>query len=241
MVLTQAVYDAADGCLTPPLVFRRLEDLLRDRSLYEFLNIEPDRGYHDAAAFLETVTTEYAEHLVSEIQDAMELATEVEYDRRFDEYFLHAVAAVRREKVRNPQTGEAEPPSEKLLKAVEALFGFRGPAEEFRKDLVARVGAYAVDHPRERPNFRELFPDLLRAVKRDYYARRRNLVETLLQTLPLLGVPEAPPLPAETETLARRTLGNLTARHGYCERCARAAADWLRRRGLPEEPAVTSR
>ncbi len=239
MVLTQAAYDAADGCLTPPRVFRRIEDLLRDRSLYEFLNIEPERGYHDAAAFLRSVTEDYARRLLGEIQDAMELAAEAEYDRRFDEYFVHAVAAVRREKVRNPQTGEAEPPSDKLLKGVEALFGFRGSAEDFRRDLVARVGAHAVDHPHERPNFRALFPDLLRAVKRDYYARRRGLVETLLQALPIHGSPEAPPLPPETKTIVRRTLGNLVGRHGYCERCARGAADWLRRRGLAGETDVT--
>jgi predicted Ser/Thr protein kinase len=229
MVLSQAQFDAAGACLTAPRILRRIEGLVRDRSLYEFLNIEPRGGYHDAPSFISIVARRYSELVLREIQDAMDLIREEEYDRRFEEYLGHVVGFVRGEKVRNPHTGAAEPPSEKLMKTVEGLLRAAGPPAEFRRDLVARIGAFALDHPNVKPDFRALFPDLLGAVRQDFFAGRRAQVESHLLEIVASGSPDQGALPPDARARADLTVSNLVGRSGYCERCAREAAGWLSR------------
>ncbi|MCU0724668.1 MAG: serine protein kinase PrkA [Planctomycetes bacterium] len=229
MVLSQALFDSPGTCLTVARILPRIEDLVRDRSLYEFLNIEPRSGYHDARSFISSVSRRYSELVLLEIQDAMDLIREEEYDRRFDEYLSHVIAFVRGERVRNVHTGASEPPSEKMMSAVEELIRGAGHPADFRRDLVARIGAFALDHPNVRPDFRTLFPDLLGAVKRDFFSGRRAEVESHLLEIVASGSSDERALSAEARARADRTVGNLVRRAGYCERCAREAADWLRR------------
>lgn len=233
MVLTAAAYDRKNECLTPALVFERLRELVRDKTVYDFLKLKPSQGYHHAENFIEQVTEVYGREVLDEIQDAMDLIREEEYDRRFDEYVLHVIAFNRKEKVLNPQTGERESPSEKVMRAIEDLLNVKNDGrEDFRKDLVARIGAYAVDHPSEKIDFRSLFPDLLRAVKKQFFAVRREKVRSLVSHLIRKGTEDYDRLSAADREQVERTLENLADRHGYCGACARDAAAWLLHRGI---------
>jgi predicted Ser/Thr protein kinase len=230
MVLTRAAFDRACGCLTPTAVFTAIADLIRDVTVYDFLKLQPTDGYHDAEAFIGDVADVFAGHIRSEIQDAMELIREEEYDRRFDEYMQHVVAFTRNEKIPHPQTGRLEPPNEKMMKSVEKLFRFEGEAGEWRNDLVGRIGAYAVDHPDAGVNFRSLFPDLLRAVKQDFYDRREAQVFRVLKNLLAHGTDEFDRIPAEEQSETESILANLESGPGYCPHCARDAAAFLAKR-----------
>jgi predicted Ser/Thr protein kinase len=157
----------------------------------------------------------------------MELVREEEYDRRFDEYMQHVVAFNQKETVYDARTGRTEPPNLKMMAAVEKLFGVEADAESWRKDLVGRIGAHAVDHPEEQVNFRALFPDLLRAVKDDFFKRREEKVSRLIQDLLRHGSDDFDRLPDENRELVATVLRNLEEKFGYCPSCARSAAAFL--------------
>jgi len=227
MVLTRAAYDRRDACLTAPAVFRALADLIKDATIYDFLKLKPVDGYHDAEAFIGAVTGLYLERFREEFQDAMELVREEEYDRRFDDYMEHVVAFTRKEKVPHPQTGEPEAPDRKMMEGVEKLFGLEDDAETFRHDLVGRIGAYAIDHPEEEVEFRTLFPELLRAVRQDYYHRQEEQVQGTLEDLLTHGTDDFDRLPPDDRRLVTTVLANLEQKFGYCEECARSAAAFL--------------
>ncbi|MHC4469370.1 MAG: PrkA family serine protein kinase [Planctomycetota bacterium] len=229
MVLTQAAYDREGECLTPDLVFAGIQDLIRDKTVYDFLKLKETDGYHAPEGFVDQVAAFYARTVLEEFQEAMQIVSEVEYDRRFDAYFVHVLAFNRGETVENPQTGQMEPPSENILHSVEDLLEFDESRESFRKDLVARIGAFAVDHPEEKVNFRDLFPDLLRAVKEDFFRKRRETVERLVENLLKRNTDEYATLPADERELVETALENLVTNKGYCESCAREAAAFLRR------------
>jgi hypothetical protein len=113
------------------------------------------------------------------------------------------------------------------METVERLFGFEGDAESWRKDLVGRIGAHAVDHPEDQVNFRRLFPDLLRAVKDEFFKEREEKVSRLIQDLLRHGTDDFDRLPAPNRELVTTVLRNLEEKFGYCASCARSAAAFL--------------
>ena len=230
MVLTQAAYDRESSCLTPALVLKRLADLIRDRTVYDFLKLEARDGYHAVDDFLEQISDKYARKVLDEIQDAMRLISEEEYDRQFERYLNHVIAFNRKENVANPQTGRREPPDEQLMASIERLFALKEPPASFRQNLVGRIGAYALDHPAEKVTFRALFPDLLRSAKKEFFRLRREEVLQLVEGILLTEEDEFEALPAERKQRVESTLAVMVAEKGYCAECARDAAAFLHSR-----------
>jgi serine protein kinase len=227
VLMRAAVRQDARTCVTPSAVVETLAELVQERSTHRFLQFPPDGPYHDPEALLAATRHELAQWILHDVQEAMELISEAEYDRRFDRYFQHLVAHTRGEAVRDPLTGRGADPDLRLLESVERLLPLSGPVEAYRRGLVSRIGAYAVDHPDERPiDFRKLFPDLLRAVRRNFFDERRELVTRVQRHLLAHGTPDFSDLAEPDRRLAERTLENLTQRSGYCVACAQDAVDF---------------
>ncbi|MHC4820536.1 MAG: PrkA family serine protein kinase [Planctomycetota bacterium] len=212
-----------EECLHPAVVFRHLEELLRDRTVYEFLRIESQEGFHDSDRFAATALRRCRERALQDLQDALELVPPDEYLRRFERYVSHVIAFTRGEKVRNPVSGTAEAPDEEIMGSVERLVSVEESPAVFRQNLVARIGAWGVDHPGEKPDFRRLFPRILRALRDDYFRRVRERVREVEGRLLKFGTPEFDRLPEDQQTEVRRALGNLEEQYGYCSACSRDA------------------
>lgn len=221
-----------DGaCLRPSVIVDALAELIRQKETYRFLQVEADGEYHDAEALLRATTDELGGWIVHDVQEAMEVVAHSEYDRRFDLYFQHLVAHVRGEGVRDAATGRSSPPDEQLLESVERLLPVHGQTAHFRASLVSRIGAWAVDHPNERPlDFRKVFPDLYRAMTRAFFDERRAAVTRVQRHLLLWGSPDFQSLPDADRRRAEITLEGLRSRFGYCPVCARDAVDLALRR-----------
>lgn len=225
--LLRAAMRREGRCVTPSAVIEEFASLIQDRGTYRFLQFEPDGAYHDPKAHLDATVSQLGSWIVRDVEEAMELVTDQEYDRRFDAYFHHVVAHTRKEGVRDPATGRTTEPDLKLLESVERVFPVHGRPDEWRRGLVARIGAYAVDHPDERPiDFRKLFPDLLRPLRQRFFDERRATVTRVQRNLLLHGSPDFADLPETERRLAERTLENLTRRKSYCAVCAKDAVDF---------------
>ncbi|MCE9637694.1 MAG: hypothetical protein K8T90_18495 [Planctomycetes bacterium] len=218
------------GCLAPSLVVDALAELIGQKQTYRFLQVEADGEYHDAQALLKATVEELGDGIVRDVQDAMEVVEQSEYDRRFQAYFQNLIAHVRKENVRDAATGRSSPVDAALLEAVEKFLPVNGPAEAFRSSLVSRIGAFAVDHPTERPlDFRRVFPDLYRAMVRAFFADRREAVTRVQRHLLLWGSPDFAALPEPDRARAETTFKGLQSRGGYCPSCARDAVDFALR------------
>jgi predicted Ser/Thr protein kinase len=219
------------GCLAPSIVVDALRELIQQKETYRFLQAEADGEYHDAEALLRGTVEELGDLILHDVQEAMQVVTEEEYGRRFDTYVQHAIAHVRGESVRDPSTGRAVPPDEGLMQSVEKLLPPHASASAFRSSLVSRIGAWAVDHPKERPlDFRRIFPDLHRTLVRSFYDERREAVTRVQRNVLLHGSPDFAALPDDDRALAETTLEGLRSRFGYCPACARDAVDLALRR-----------
>lgn len=226
-VLLRAAVRGDDSCLGPSAFVSELVDLISEPSLYRFLQVDSDAEYHDAAALLRATTRQLAEWVLADVQDALALVSEEEYERRFDAYFHDLLAATKGERVRDPVTGRMRDPDAKLLEWVEGLLPIDDDVASHRRRLVSRIGAWAVDNPDERPlDFRRIFPDLFKAVKRDFYDRRQGTVLRVLRHALLQGTDDFDLLSDDDRTTAERLLENLGAA-GYSDACARDALGFV--------------
>ncbi len=228
LALAEAVSGGGDSCLTPLSVFERLDALVGETSLYDFLRLEPEEGYGDAAGFVETVRREYYRELWEECSRAAGLVEEAEYDRLLSDYFHHVRAFVAGDKVKNPTSGQWEEPSEKLLESVERHLEIDGEVAEFRQNLVTKAAAWSLDHPGEKLDYATAFREIHDQLHRSFYAERRRAVRAVLSSLLRLGTGDQKSLDAGQKAKAENAMKGLQEA-GYCPRCAKEAVAFLLR------------
>ena len=227
-LLSDAAAYAEFPCLSPLAVLKALRELVKDVSVYDFLRLTPHAGYNDNPRFIDDVEQEYRKIVEEEIQDAIGLVAEREYQRVFDDYFVHVRAFVRGEKVRNRQTGELQDADEGIMAEVEKAIELKEPPGEFRKNLVTRIAAYSLEHPGQRVDMRVVFQDLFKALRMDFFRKREKQIETLLRDVLKFGTDEFKHVePSSQRTAVKRALARLIARHGYCLNCAKEVVAYV--------------
>jgi serine protein kinase len=214
-------------CVSPLAVLRALRELVKDVSVYDFLRLTPQSGYCDNPRFIDDVESEWRKIVEEELQDAMELVAEKEYQRLFDDYFIHVRAFARGERVRNRQTGELEEPDEELMKDVEKAVEIKEKPDSFRKNLVTRIAAYSIEHPGQRIEMKSLFGDLFRALKADFYKKRDKQIDQLLRDILRFETDEWRSVIPAQKRAVRRSLARLKVRYGYCLHCAKETVAYV--------------
>lgn len=228
-VLTDCRYDTESPCISPPSLFRQLRRLVKDKTLYEFLRVEADSGYHDAEGAIDVATGVYVEIVSDEMREAMSLVPPDEYRKVFTKYVQHVNALRLREGVHDTQSGKSEPPDEKFIGEVEAIIAKGALPTTFRENLIGRVGAWHVDHPGQKPDYVQLFPDLIEALRDDYYRRNKAIIESVRDNLLLWGTEDMDRLAPELRKRVNDTMQVMVDRHGYCPACAKEAVAFVSR------------
>src|SRR5262249_27062901 len=147
--------------LSPLVVLDEIVELCKQASLYEFLrqDVQPG-GYHDHRKLADVARGRLFDKIDDEVRVAVGLVEESEYGRVFDRYVTHVMHAIKKEKVRNPATGRLEDPDETMMREVERTLEISGRADEFRQSLIAKIGAWSLDHRGQKPVLTEIFADL---------------------------------------------------------------------------------
>ena len=126
--------------------------------MYEFLKQEPlPGGYHENRKFIFQVRDRLIDQIDDEVRTSMGLVEERRYIEQFERYVTHVSHWVKREKVRNPITGRDEDPDEEMMGEVERILEVgsgEGRREEFRREVISRIGAWSIDHPDGSPTTR---------------------------------------------------------------------------------------
>jgi len=226
-ILYNAAFQGSGGCLTPMAVFDEMKSFLKDKSLYLFLQLKVDEGYHDADAGLERVREEYLRILDREILAAMELVPETQYANLFERYFKHVRASLRGEKVFATASGQWEEPNESLMQQVEEYLGISEDAQRFREDLLGQVAAWTLENPDEPLDLMELFANHVADLAKGFSDKTSGQQESIGIALLAIGTPDFQTFPAARQEAARATLNRLITRFGYCPHCAPRAVAYL--------------
>jgi predicted Ser/Thr protein kinase len=229
------IFNAAQSpryrCLTPMAVLEELEALCRDKSVHEFLQQEVVEGYHDHEAFLGVAEEDLLDQLDEEIRDSMGMVSASQYRELFDRYLAMVSSWVKGERIRNRVTGEYEPPDENRMAEFERIVtSSEENRSEFRRSLIAAVGAFRVDHPGAEVDTAAIFPDLFRRLREHYFEERKREISRGKEHLLKYIAGDAAGLDDRARRDVERTLATLRERYGYCEHCGRDAVFFLLRR-----------
>jgi predicted Ser/Thr protein kinase len=107
-LLYRVAEDPSAETITPMAIFKELEILLKDRSVYDFLQFESRNKYHDVAFFIRNARDWFADMFEHEVLLAMSLVEEGQYEQLLSRYVEHAVAYVKKERGTRKSLGTAD-------------------------------------------------------------------------------------------------------------------------------------
>jgi serine protein kinase len=134
------VSDQSRTCVNPFLLMRELESGLRHHSL-----ITSDEQRKRFRELLAVARAEYDEIVKNEVQRAI-TADEAAIKRLAANYIDNIKAYTQKQKVRNPYTGQDEPPDERLMRSIEEKIEIADSRkDDFRREIMNYIGALAID------------------------------------------------------------------------------------------------
>jgi predicted Ser/Thr protein kinase len=239
-VLLDAAQSPDHGCLSPFAVLGELDELCKRTSEFDWLKDKPlAGGYHDHRLFREVVKSRLLDTVEDEMRAASGLVDEVRYGELFDRYITHVSMWVKGEKMRNPHTGAAENPDERMMREIENLLGVKQKNDEHRRSLISTIAAWAIDHPGEKIVNAVVFPQQMKRLRETFFTDRRKGVALVVRDLVSLlrdqrqqdsGFSD---LHEEDRRKARGALERLRGM-GYCDHCALDAASAVLRARFAE-------
>jgi predicted Ser/Thr protein kinase len=208
--------------VSPLAVLDEIVDLCKQTSLYEFLrqDVQPG-GYHDHKKLIEVVRSRLFDKIDDEVRAAVGLVEESEYGRVFERYISHVMHAIKKEKVRSPSTGRMEDPDESMMKEVERTLEITGRPEDFRQSLIAKIGAWSLDHRGQKPVMAEIFSDLLRKLRDAYFERHKKTIARGISDLVKVLSGNEASVAAESRARTDSALQTLIDKYGYSRESAR--------------------
>ncbi len=225
-VLMNAAQRPGRTCLTPVSVLEDLRALVKEKSVYAFLQQEVADGYHDHEKFIDVVEERWLDKVDQEVRDALGLVAEEQFRGWFERYVHHITAWVRNEKIRNKITGKDEPPDAEMMEELEGIV-MSGDVEreEFRRGLITSIGAHRLENPEETGtvlDYPSIFPELFQRLRDHYHEEhRRQLSEAFEAFLSMLDAGPDSGAEGKRRRQVEKMLSELRERHGYCENCAR--------------------
>ena len=221
-VLLEAAGSTRYDYVSPLVVLEEIVELTKQVSIYEFLrqDVQPG-GYHDHRKLVDVARGRLFDAIDDEVRLAVGLVEESEYARVFERYIQHVMQAIRKEKVRNPSTGQMQDPDEAMMKEVEKTLEVGAKPEEFRGGLIAKIGAWSLDHKGQKPVMSEIFADLLRRLKDAYYEKHKKTIAKGIGDLVALLSGNESHLAAEAKSRADIALDTLITKYGYVRESAR--------------------
>ncbi len=214
-------------CLSPLAVLAEIEDLCQQKSLYAFLQAEPEGQYGDYAEFLTVARVRWLELADDELTRAMGLVTRDQYDELFRRYLVHVSHSGRGEKMMNPVTGQFEEPDANFMEEMEKHFGVEKDADSFRGNVLGRIGAASQKGPVKPEDYRQLFPNLFDKLEESYYAEQRTTVRKIATDLLQVLAGDGDRLSTQDRKRATDTLTHLKSDFGYEDSSAREMVSTL--------------
>lgn len=221
-VLLAAAGSSRYDYVSPLVVLEEIVELTKQTTLYEFLrqDVQPG-GYHDHKKLVDVARGRLFDRIDDEVRVAVGLVEESEYGRVFDRYISHVMHSLKKEKVRNPATGQMEDPDDAMMREVERTLEISGRPDDFRNGLIAKIGAWSLDHRGQKPVISEIFPELLRKLRSAYFERHRKTIAKGIADLVALVSDSDTHLTADARARADAALQTLITRYGYTRESAR--------------------
>jgi predicted Ser/Thr protein kinase len=218
-------------CLHPLAVLEELKALCKDKSVYDFLQQEVVDAYHDHEEFVHLTEEQYLDRVDDEVRDSMGLVSEIRYRELFERYLIHISHWVKVERILNRITGQMERPDEGRMSDMESIVMPKGEdSGEFRRGLIAHIGAHKLDNPEGELDYARIFPDLFRRLRGHFFDERKRVLQKNKENILKYLSEDRASLSAKEAAQVESSLKAMVSKYGYCENCAKDALVFLMRK-----------
>lgn len=221
--IKQIIYDLAydNKAVTFIEVLEYLSELSEKKTDYDFLNIAPQADYHNPKRFIELIQEYQIDQFDSEVRDALGLVDDRSYEDYISKYILSINALIKGEKVKNTVTGKFESPDAFFIKEFESNVHMNEAPDKFRSNLIARLGAYALDNRGKAIVYCDVFEDLVHLLQESYRKEQKKVIDKIGSHLMLYLAEKRQKntqnLPKDVKDLITNVLGVLQKKYRYSE------------------------
>ncbi|MCB9708533.1 MAG: serine protein kinase PrkA [Myxococcales bacterium] len=225
-LLLDAAQRPGSDHLSPVAVLEQIEALCI-RSDYPFLKETAEAAYHDHRGFIATVRQRWLEKVDDELRMCTGLVRQQQHVEVFDRYVTHVSNWLKNEKVYSRATGRYDLPDEEFMKGIEATLGIDTDSRGFRRSLISKIGAHALDNPGKPVDYEAVFPQPIQRLRQAYYQERQGQIRQIAEDMLALVSFEGATLEGTREPQARKTLAAMKTACGYSDASLRVALSEL--------------
>ncbi len=236
MILMNAAQQEQRSCVSPLGLFDEIRDLISQKSIFTFLQAKSEDDFMNQDRILELLDEHFLDMVENEVAQAMGLVTESSYQVLFDRYIQHVSHWLRDEKLTDPVSGQSVSPSNEIMAEVEGVIRTGDQnAEEFRKNLISRIGAYALDAEKQgekiegKPDYSKVFPTMFDKLRTNFMEKRKELINHNIETY--FAAHDGRKLQPKDEEMVQRMKTNMKEL-GYCDSCAQECMAYLQKRRI---------
>ncbi len=210
-------------------VMDEIESIMKQKATFEFVNYPgQEGGYHDLPAILEHVKGFWHKLMERDLWESARLFDHESIMEKLRNYVNLLIHFVKKEKIKDPVTGQYHDPSEAAMKAFETELDLSDPSPETRQAWVSRMAAFKIDHPEEDLDLDRIFaPELERFYRRQLSSRRLQLVNLCKSLMDAIESGHAPD--DERGQKLRDTMSDLENR-GYFREALLEMLEWYLRK-----------
>jgi predicted Ser/Thr protein kinase len=183
----QIIYDLAYShkSVTFLEVLEYLNALSEKKAELDFLNISHQGEYHNTKKFIDLIEMWNLEILDNEVRESLGLVDERSYEDYISKYILSINAVIKGEKIKNSVTGKFEVPDSYFIKEFESNVHMNEAPEKFRSNLIARLGAYALDNRGKSIVYSDVFEDLVHLLQESFRKEQKKIIDKIGKNLVL--------------------------------------------------------
>jgi serine protein kinase len=170
--------------ITVPRLFRELREFLGDAVHHGWMHLlATPAGYHKLDgehSITELAYERWLDLSDREVREALGLVDEHRYLELFRKYIIQAKHFVKGERIFDSVTEQLTDPDEKFMRELEKAMD-PNAKPGFRHDILGRIGAWALSHPDEDPDYPHIFADYFSRMREDYYRQQKDTVRKGMQ------------------------------------------------------------
>jgi serine protein kinase len=212
-------------------VIEYLKILNDKKAEYDFLNITHQGDYHHPNRFLELIENYCLDLLDTEVRESLGLIDERSYEDYISKYILSINAIIKGEKVKNAVTGKFEAPDSFFIKEFESNVHMNEAPDKFRSNLIARLGAFALDNPGKPILYSVVFEDLVDLLQESFRKEQKKIIDRIAKNLVLFLAEKKESIPqgleSSTKDLIAGIIQTLQKKYHYSENGAISSLQYL--------------
>jgi predicted Ser/Thr protein kinase len=159
------------------------------------------------------------------VRESLGLVDERSYEDYISKYILSINAVIKGEKVKNNVTGKFEAPDSYFIKEFESNIHMNEVPEKFRQNLIARLGAYALDNRGKAIVYSDVFEDIVHLLQESFRKEQKKIIDKVGMNLVLFLADQN--VPRDVQEQIQNIIRTLQDKYHYSENGAISSLQYL--------------